>query len=120
MSVTTTKLQQPAHHRGWGLAIDNMASPAEVVVIHRSVGIARLPYAAEATALIAWLVQVGVPEGTARALAVQLARVLPKHRASASSLARTRASGARTAPLPYSAYADLLDEFDANFKDITR
>jgi hypothetical protein len=73
MSVTTTKLQQPAHHRGWGLAIDNMASTAEVVVIHRSVGIARLPYAAEATALIAWLVQVGVPEGTARALAVQLA-----------------------------------------------
>jgi hypothetical protein len=73
MRVTTTKLKQPARHRDWGLAIDNMTSPAEVVVMHRSVGIARLPYAPEATALIAWLVQVGVPEGTARALAVQLA-----------------------------------------------
>jgi len=46
--------------------------PAEVVVMHRSVRIARLPYVAEVTALIAWLVQAGVPEGTARALAVQL------------------------------------------------
>ena len=40
--------------------------------MHRSVGIARLPYVAEPTALFVWLVQVGVPEGTARALAVQL------------------------------------------------
>jgi hypothetical protein len=82
MRVTTTKLKQPAHHRDWGLAVDNIASPAEVVVMHRSVGIARLPYAAEATALIAWLVQVGVPEATARALAVQLAAKLASPKAS--------------------------------------
>jgi len=31
-----------------------------------------LRYVAEPTALFVWLVQVGVPEGTARALAVQL------------------------------------------------
>jgi hypothetical protein len=40
--------------------------------MHRSVGIARLPCVTEPTALFVWLVQVGVPEGTARALAVQL------------------------------------------------
>jgi hypothetical protein len=68
-----TRLEQPAHHRDWSLAVDDMASPAEVVVMHRSVGIARLPYAANAGAMIAWLVQAGVPEGTARALAAQLA-----------------------------------------------
>jgi hypothetical protein len=67
-----TNLQQSAQYRDWGLAVDQLASPAEVIVIHRSVGIARLPYVAEAAALIAWLVQVGVPEGTAKALTVQL------------------------------------------------
>jgi hypothetical protein len=72
MSVTTTRLNPPAHHRDWSLAVDTLASPAQVVVMHRSVGIARLPCVAEATALIAWLVQVGVPEAAARALAVQL------------------------------------------------
>jgi len=40
--------------------------------MHRSAGIARLRYVAEARVLVAWLVQAGVPEGTARALAVQL------------------------------------------------
>jgi hypothetical protein len=70
--VTTTRLKRPAHHRDWSLAVDDTARPAEVVVMHRSVGIARLRYVAEPTALFVWLVQVGVPEGTARALAVQL------------------------------------------------
>ena len=65
-------LPQPAHHRDWSIAVDNMASPAEVVVMHRSVSIARLPYVAPAKALVAWLVQAGVPEETARALALQL------------------------------------------------
>ena len=65
MSVTTTKLKD------WSLAPDNIASPAQVVVTHRSVGIARLPYVTETKAVIAYLVQAGVPEATARALAVQ-------------------------------------------------
>jgi hypothetical protein len=73
MSVTMANLKQQVHHRDWAVAVDSMTSPPEVVVMHRSVGIARLPYAAETGVLIAWLVQVGVPEGTGRALAVQLA-----------------------------------------------
>jgi hypothetical protein len=70
--MTMTKREQPAQYRDWSLAVDELASPAEVIVMHRSVGIARLLYVTEIRALIAWLVQVGVPEGTARALAVQL------------------------------------------------
>jgi hypothetical protein len=73
MSVPMANLKQQAHHRDWAVAVDSMTSPPEVVVMHRSVGVAQLPYVAETGVLIAWLVQVGVPEGTGRALAVQLA-----------------------------------------------
>jgi hypothetical protein len=94
MSVTTTKLKD------WSLAIDNMASPAQLVVMHRSVGIARLPYVAETRAVVAYLVQVGVPEATARALAV---RFMDKFRISEGETPGSpELGGVRTSVVPRS------------------
>lgn len=81
MSVSTTKLQQPARFREFGLGVDDVFRPSRMLAYRRS-ALGNIEAVASTSLLfgdelLAWLDDVvGFPAGASRALDVQLAQKL--------------------------------------------